>query len=106
MTNSPNELTNPYELTIENSVLVLIDHQPAVAVNVTSIDHGLLINNTAALAHVANWASPERALVSSIDSKRGGTTASLMYDWIMAQITAGVVSLPDSLAASITAGPR
>jgi nicotinamidase-related amidase len=44
---------NPNELTIENSVLVLIDHQPAVAVNVHSIDHGLLINNTAALASVA-----------------------------------------------------
>ena len=52
------------------------------------------------------WASPERALVSSIDSNRGGTTASLMYDWIMAEITAGVVSLPHSLTASIPAGHR
>jgi nicotinamidase-related amidase len=44
---------NPNELTTENSVLVLIDHQPAVAVNVHSIDHSLLINNTAALARGA-----------------------------------------------------
>lgn len=44
---------NPNELTIENSVLILVDHQPAVAVNVHSIDHGLLINNVAALARAA-----------------------------------------------------
>ena len=44
---------NPNELTIDNSVLVLIDHQPAVALNVYSIDHGLLLNNVAALARVA-----------------------------------------------------
>ena len=47
MTNNPNELT------IENSVLVLIDHQPAVAINVRSIDLGLLVNNVAALSQVA-----------------------------------------------------
>src|SRR6185295_5086433 len=47
MTNNPNELT------IENSVLVLIDHQPAVAVNVRSIDLGLLVNNVACLSQVA-----------------------------------------------------
>lgn len=44
---------NPNELTIENSVLVPIDHQPAVAVNVHSIDLSLLTNNIAALAVVA-----------------------------------------------------
>ena len=47
MTNNPNELT------IENSALVLIDHQPAVALAAHSIDHGTLINNVAALARVA-----------------------------------------------------
>jgi nicotinamidase-related amidase len=47
MTNNPNELT------IENSVLVLIDHQPWVAFAVQSIDRGLLINNVAALAQAA-----------------------------------------------------
>ena len=45
--------SNPNELTIENSALVLIDHQPAVALAVNSIDHGLLINNVAALSRVA-----------------------------------------------------
>jgi nicotinamidase-related amidase len=47
MTNNPNELT------IENSTLVLIDHQPAIALAVHSIDHGLLINKVAALARTA-----------------------------------------------------
>src|SRR5437667_2768504 len=47
MTNNPNELT------IENSVLVLIDHQPWVACAVHSIDPGLMINNVAGLAQAA-----------------------------------------------------
>jgi nicotinamidase-related amidase len=56
---SPNEreetamTDNPNELTIENSTLVLIDHQPAIALAVHSIDHGLLINNVAILARAA-----------------------------------------------------
>ena len=41
MTNNPNELT------IENSALVLIDHQPGAALAVQSIDQGLLLNNVA-----------------------------------------------------------
>ncbi|HMG42073.1 MAG TPA: isochorismatase family protein [Acidimicrobiales bacterium] len=231
--NTPITITeNPNELTIENSVLLLIDHQPAVAVNVHSIDHGLLTNNVAALSAVAKgfgvptvlttvgaqgsvlvdpifkeiseafpevtpidrpsshawshpevrrqveatgrrklvmaglvtevclaqsvlaarkdgydvyfvsdcsggvtkeahddakvrmtmagaqplnwmaltgewapyWASPERALISTIASQRGDSTSALVNDWIMAQITAGVVSLPDSLAESVRAG--
>jgi nicotinamidase-related amidase len=44
---------NPNELTIENSVLLLIDHQPMVAFGVTSIDRTVLINNVAALAQMA-----------------------------------------------------
>ena len=44
---------NPNELTIENSALVLIDHQPAVALAVQSIDHRLLIDNVAGLARAA-----------------------------------------------------
>jgi len=44
---------NPNELTVENSVLVLIDHQPMVAFAVTSIERTLLINNVAALAQCA-----------------------------------------------------
>ena len=47
MTNNPNELT------IENSVLVLIDHQPWIALMVHSIDQGQMINNVAGLAQAA-----------------------------------------------------
>ena len=47
MTNNPNELT------VDNSVVILIDHQPWVAFAVHSIDVGLMINNTAALAQAA-----------------------------------------------------
>ena len=47
MTNNPNELT------IENSALVLIDHQPAVGLAVHSIDQGLLMTNVAGLARAA-----------------------------------------------------
>jgi len=46
-----NEQSN--ELTIENSVLLLIDHQPWVAFAVHSIDPGLMINNVARLARAA-----------------------------------------------------
>src|SRR5258705_13180987 len=45
--------SNPNELTIGNSVLVLIDHQPWVAFSVHSIDPGLMINNVAGLARAA-----------------------------------------------------
>jgi nicotinamidase-related amidase len=224
---------NPNELTVENSALVLIDHQPAVALNVQSIDLGLLVNNVAALSQVAKalgvptvlttvgakgsilvdplfkeiteafpdstiidrpsshawshpdvraaveatgrkklimaglvtevclaqsvlaarkdgydvffvsdcsggvtkeahddakvrmemagarpinwmaltgewapyWASPERALVSKVDSQRGATSSALLTDWIMAQVTAGVVSRPSFMAASDAPAP-
>jgi nicotinamidase-related amidase len=44
---------NPNELTIENSVVILIDHQPWVAFAVHSIDPGLMMNNVVALAQAA-----------------------------------------------------
>ena len=40
---------NPNEITIDNSVLILVDHQPWVAFSVNSIDAGLLVNNLAGL---------------------------------------------------------
>src|SRR2546422_6862965 len=52
------------------------------------------------------WASPERALISNIDSQRGGTSSALVVDWIMAQVTAGIVKLPDFLAAPVQVGSR
>jgi hypothetical protein len=52
MTNNPNELT------IENSAVVLIDHQPAVGLAVHSIDQGLLVT-TSLVSHGRRrlWAS-------------------------------------------------
>ena len=44
---------NPNEITIDNSVVVLVDHQPWVAFAVKSIDAGLLVNNLAGLASSA-----------------------------------------------------
>jgi nicotinamidase-related amidase len=44
---------NPNPITIDNSVLILIDHQPWVAFSVQSIDRTLLVNNVAALATAA-----------------------------------------------------
>jgi len=44
---------NPNPITIENSVVILIDHQPWVAFPVQSIDRALLVNNVTALATAA-----------------------------------------------------
>jgi len=44
---------NPNALTIDNSTLILIDHQPWVAFSVQSIDRSLLVNNLTALATAA-----------------------------------------------------
>ena len=41
---------NPNQITIDNSVLVLVDHQPWVAFSVKSIDAALLVNNLAGIA--------------------------------------------------------
>ena len=40
-------------LTPDNSVLILIDHQPFQAAAVKNIDVGMMINNTVALAKTA-----------------------------------------------------
>lgn len=45
--------SNPNELTIENSAVVLIDHQPAVALCAPSLRTDVLVNNVAALARSA-----------------------------------------------------
>jgi nicotinamidase-related amidase len=41
---------NPNQITIDNSVLILVDHQPWVAFAVKSIDASLLVNNIAGIA--------------------------------------------------------
>src|SRR5258708_38217304 len=75
MTNNPNELT------IENSVLVLIDHKPAVAINVHSIDLGLLVNNVAALAQVAKAFGVPTVLTTV------GAEGSVLVDPLFKEIT-------------------
>src|SRR5215468_7459986 len=45
--------SNPNELTMENSAVVLIDHQPAVALCAPSLRTDVLVNNVAALARSA-----------------------------------------------------
>ena len=44
---------NPNELTTENSAVVLIDHQPAIAMISPSLRTEVLVNNVAGLAHAA-----------------------------------------------------
>ena len=75
MTNNPNELT------IENSVLVLIDHQPWIALMVHSIDPGLMINNVAGLAQAAkNLGVP--TILTTIGAK-----GSILVDPLFKEIT-------------------
>jgi nicotinamidase-related amidase len=60
--------SNPNELTIENSVLVLIDHQPWIAGMVHSVDPGLMVNNVAGLALAARNAGVP-TILSTIGAK-------------------------------------
>jgi nicotinamidase-related amidase len=61
---------NQNELTIENSALVLIDHQPAAGLAVHSIDQGLLVTNVAGLARTAK-ALGVPTVLSTIAAKGG-----------------------------------
>jgi hypothetical protein len=49
------------------------------------------------------WAAPEQAAVSNASSQRGESSRALLLDWVMAQITAGVVTLPEFLSAPVQA---
>src|SRR5258705_2738786 len=73
---------NPNELTLENSVLILIDHQPAVVLNVHSIDLGLLVNNVAALARVAKALGVPTVLTTV------GAEGSVLVDPLFKEFTA------------------
>jgi nicotinamidase-related amidase len=72
---------NPNELTIENSVVVLIDHQPAIALAVHSIDQGLLIDNVAGLARAAKDLGVPTVLTSI------GAQGSVLVDPIFKEIS-------------------
>jgi hypothetical protein len=72
---------NPNELTIENSALVLIDHQPMVAFSVHSMPHSLLINNVALLARAARALSVPTVLTTV------GAQGSVLVDPIFKEIS-------------------
>ena len=76
MTNNPNELT------IDNSVVLLIDHQPMVGFAVRSIDPGLLINNVAALARASRDLGVPTVLTTI------GAKGSILADPIFKEIAA------------------
>ncbi len=59
------------EITIGNSVLVLIDHQPWVTFSVKSIDAGLLVNNLAGLASSAK-ALDVPIILTTVGAEGGG----------------------------------
>jgi nicotinamidase-related amidase len=71
---------NPNELTADNSVVVLIDHQPWVAFAVQSIDPGLMMNNVVALAQGA------RDLGVPVVLTTVGAKGSILVDPIFKQI--------------------
>jgi nicotinamidase-related amidase len=73
---------NPNELTIENSAVVLIDHQPAVGLAVNSIDRTLLVNNVSGLAAAAKALGVPTVLTTI------GAKGSVLVDPIFKEIQA------------------
>jgi nicotinamidase-related amidase len=76
MTNNPNELT------IDNSLVMLIDHQPMVGFSVHSIDPALMINNVAALARASRDLGVPTVLTTI------GAKGSILADPIFKEIAA------------------
>ena len=72
---------NPNELTIQNSAVVLIDHQPWVAFAVESIDKSVLINNVTGLALAAKTLGVPTVLTTV------GTRGSVLADPLFSQIS-------------------
>jgi nicotinamidase-related amidase len=81
MNDKNTQSNNPNELTIENSVLVLIDHQPWIALMVHSIDPGLMINNVAGLAQAAKNVGVPTILTTI------GAKGSILVDPLFKEIT-------------------
>ena len=71
---------NPNELTVENSALVLIDHQPAIAMISPSLRTDVLINNVAGLAKTAKVLNVPTILTTV------GATGSVLTDPIFKEI--------------------
>jgi nicotinamidase-related amidase len=72
---------NPNELTIQNSAVVLIDHQPWVAFAVESMDRSVLINNVTGLALAAKTLGVPTVLTTV------GAKGSVLADPIFTQIS-------------------
>ena len=72
---------NPNPITIDNSVLILIDQQPWVAFSVQSIDRTLLVNNVTALARAAKAVGVPTVLTTV------GASGGPLKDPMFAQIT-------------------
>jgi hypothetical protein len=79
---------HPNELSIENTAVVLIEHQPWVAFGVESIDRGVLINNVAGLARAARVLGVPTVLTTV--GAQGSPTA----EYVVAQLSAGLVPAP------------
>src|SRR5882672_6312792 len=75
-------MNNPNELTIENSAVVLIDHQPGVALAVNSIDRTVLVNNVSGLAAAAKALGVPTVLTTI------GAKGSVLVDPIFKEIQA------------------
>jgi nicotinamidase-related amidase len=73
--------SNPNALTIQNSAVVLIDHQPWVAFAVESIDRNVLINNVTGLALAAKTLGVPTVLTTV------GAKGSVLADPILTQIS-------------------
>ncbi len=73
--------SNPNALTIQNSAVVLIDHQPWVAFAVESIDRSVLINNVTGLALAAKTLGVPTVLTTV------GAKGSVLADPIFTQIS-------------------
>jgi nicotinamidase-related amidase len=71
---------NPNELTVDNSALLLIDHQPAVALVAPSLRTDVLVNNVAGLVKAAKVLNVPTVLTTI------GATGSVLADPIFKEI--------------------
>lgn len=74
--------TNPNELTIDNSILLLIDHQAAIAMLTPSLRAEVLVNNVAGLAQAAKILGVPTVLTTV------GARGSVLADPIFKEIAA------------------
>ncbi|MFJ3902379.1 isochorismatase family protein [Streptomyces sp. NPDC090025] len=78
---------NPTELSIQNSAVVLIDHQPAIALQTAPPSQTQLVNNVAGLAETAAALGVPTVLTTV------GATGSVLVDPLFKEITAAFPDL-------------